>query len=66
MIWAGSDDGNVQVTQDGGENWRKIENFFGIPEHTYVSTLTASGHDENTVYAGFDNHKKRRQNLLVY
>jgi hypothetical protein len=58
LIYVGTDDGLVQVTEDGGKNWRKIESFPGIPEMTYVSCLYASRFDANTVYATFDNHKR--------
>lgn len=58
LIYAGTDDGLIQVTEDGGKNWRKMETFPGIPEMTYVSCLYASQHDANTVYATFDNHKR--------
>jgi hypothetical protein len=58
LIYAGTDDGLVQVTEDGGKNWKKIESFPDIPEMTYVSCLYASQHDANTVYATFDNHKR--------
>ena len=58
LIYAGTDDGLIQVTENGGESWRKIESFPGIPEMTYVSCLYASLHDANTVYATFDNHKR--------
>lgn len=58
LIYAGTDDGLVQVTEDGGKNWKKIESFPGIPENTYVSCLYASRFDANTVYATFDNHKR--------
>ena len=57
LIYAGTDDGLIQVTANGGESWTKHETFSGIPDKTYVSRLTASSHDENTVYAAFDNHK---------
>lgn len=57
LIYAGTDDGVIQVTEDGGMSWRKIEKFPGVPETTYVSRLLASQHDINTVYASFDNHK---------
>ena len=57
LIYVGTDDGLVQVTEDGGKNWRKISDFPDIPELSYVSCLTASLHDPNTVYATFDNHK---------
>jgi len=58
LIYAGTDDGLVQVTEDGGTSWRKIESFPGVPEMTYVSYLYASRFDANTVYATFDNHKR--------
>ena len=57
LIYVGTDDGLIQVTSDGGANWTKYEKFAGVPEMTYVSRLAASNHDENTVYAAFDNHK---------
>jgi len=58
LIYAGTDDGLIQVTEDGGKNWRKIESFPGVPEMTYVSYLYASRFDANSVYASFDNHKR--------
>jgi photosystem II stability/assembly factor-like uncharacterized protein len=57
VLYAGTDDGLIQVTEDGGANWRKIERVGTVPEFTYVSALQASAHDANTVYAAFDNHK---------
>ncbi len=57
LIYIGTDDGLIQVTEDGGQNWRKLETFPGVPGMTYVSRLTASAHDANTVYAAFENHK---------
>ena len=57
LLYVGTDDGLVQVSEDGGASWRKVERFPGVPEMTYVSRLTASQHAEGTVYAAFDNHK---------
>jgi photosystem II stability/assembly factor-like uncharacterized protein len=57
LIYVGTDDGLIQTTSDGGRNWTKYDKFPGVPEMTYVSRLAASSHDENTVYAAFDNHK---------
>ena len=57
LIYVGTDDGLIQVTNDGGQNWTKYEKFPGVPDMTYVSRLAASSHDENTVYAAFENHK---------
>ncbi len=57
LIYVGTDDGLVQVTGDGGKNWRKIDKIAGVPDMTYVSCLLASQFDAGTVYAAFDNHK---------
>lgn len=57
LIYVGTDDGLVHVTSDAGENWRKIDAFPGIPYRAYVSALTASRHDADTVFAAFDHHK---------
>ncbi|MFU8844279.1 MAG: WD40/YVTN/BNR-like repeat-containing protein [Bacteroidales bacterium] len=58
LIYVGTDDGVIQVTENGGGSWRKIESFPGIPEFTYVSDIVASKFDENIVFAAFDNHKR--------
>lgn len=57
LLYAGTDDGLVQVSEDGGKNWRKEARFPGVPERTYVSRIVPSRHDAQTVYAAFDNHK---------
>jgi photosystem II stability/assembly factor-like uncharacterized protein len=57
LIYAGTDDGLIQVTSDGGGSWTKHEKFPGVPEMTYVSRLAGSNHDAGTVYAAFENHK---------
>lgn len=57
LIYVGTDDGLVQVTEDAGGTWRKVSAFPGVPANSYVSDLFASEHDENTVYASFVNYK---------
>jgi photosystem II stability/assembly factor-like uncharacterized protein len=57
VLYAGTDDGLVHVTSDGGATWTQIESFPGVPLRTYVSRLEASWHDPDGVYAAFDNHK---------
>ncbi|HEX6200128.1 MAG TPA: glycosyl hydrolase, partial [Thermoanaerobaculia bacterium] len=57
LLYVGTDDGLVQVSEDGGGSWREVGTFPGVPERTYVSRLEASRHDPDTVYAAFDNHK---------
>ncbi len=59
LIYVGTDDGLIQVTNDGGGSWTKYESFSGVPDKTYVSRLAASNFDANTLYAAFDNHKNK-------
>jgi photosystem II stability/assembly factor-like uncharacterized protein len=58
LIYVGTDDGLIQVTEDAGASWRRIDRVPGVPEQTYVSDLEASLFDADTAYATFDNHKK--------
>ncbi len=58
LIYVGTDDGLIQVTEDGGANWRAVDQVPGVPTMTYVSRLEASVHDANTVYATFNNKKQ--------
>lgn len=57
LLYVGTDDGLIQVSEDGGQNWTKISSFSGVPQNTYVNAVIASLHDENTVFAVFNNHK---------
>jgi len=57
MLYAGTDDGLIWITEDDGENWTKYDNFPGVPEMTFVNYITPSMHDESTVYACFDGRK---------
>ncbi len=59
LIYAGTDDGIIQVTEDGGENWIKIElgSIRGVPSTAFVNDVRADLFDANTVYAALDNHK---------
>jgi photosystem II stability/assembly factor-like uncharacterized protein len=57
LLAVGTDDGLIQVSDNGGGAWRRIERFPGVPERTYVSRVLFSPHDDNTLYAAFDNHK---------
>jgi photosystem II stability/assembly factor-like uncharacterized protein len=66
LIYAGTDDGQISVTDDGGESWFKINRFPGVPEYTYVYDLIASKHDENVVFAAFNNHKSGDFTPYVY
>lgn len=57
LLYAGTDDGLVQATQDSGKIWRRIDSFPGVPLGTYVGRILASKHSPDRVYALFDNHK---------
>ena len=59
LIYAGTDDGFIQVTEDGGENWRKIEvgNLPGVPATAFINDIKTDLFDANTVYIALDNHK---------
>ncbi len=59
LIYIGTDDGIIQVTEDGGENWRKIVvTELGLAERTFINDIKADLHDPNTVYVVLDNHKE--------
>jgi photosystem II stability/assembly factor-like uncharacterized protein len=57
LIYVGTDDGLLQITEDGGKNWRKVDSIPGVAEMSYVSRIVASNHDTNTVYVAFENHQ---------
>ena len=58
LLYTGMDDGRVQITGDGGLEWRAVDTVPGVPPRTYVADLHASRHRENTVFAVFNNHKE--------
>ncbi|WP_020568509.1 VPS10 domain-containing protein [Neolewinella persica] len=60
LIWAGTDDGILQVTTDGGGNWKKImvNSLPGVPERAFVNDIKVDMYDEKTVYVCLDNHKE--------
>jgi photosystem II stability/assembly factor-like uncharacterized protein len=57
LIYAGTDDGLIQMTEDGGKAWRKIDRVAGVPDYFFVNKIMASKHDKDTVYAAVDSHK---------
>jgi photosystem II stability/assembly factor-like uncharacterized protein len=57
LLVVGTDDGLIQVTEDGGAHWQKLDTFPGVPDSTYVSRVAASRFDDKVIYATFDNHK---------
>ncbi len=67
VIWAGTDDGNVQVTRDGGKRWTNVvKNISGLPAGTWVSTIEASHFDPAVAYATFDGHATGDMKTHVY
>ena len=59
LIWVGTDDGNLQVTIDGGTTWTNVTanvTLSGIAKGAWVSSIQPSQFDKNTVYATFENH----------
>ena len=57
ILYAGTDDGLIHVTTDGGKNWTKIDNIPGVPQQTYVNMIIASGHNKNVAYVAFNHHR---------
>ena len=58
VLYAGTDDGLIQVSRDGGVIWTKIESFKGAPDGCYVSDVEPSQHKASVVFACLDNHKQ--------
>ncbi len=58
LIYVGTDDGVISVTEDGGATWRSSTDLGPAPEQTLVEDMIASLHDADRVYAVFDNHKR--------
>ena len=56
QLWIGTDDGDIHVSENGGQAWRRITGFPGVPDTTQVAHVTPSRHEPNTVFAAFDNH----------
>lgn len=67
IVWVGTDDGNVQVTQDGGGSWTNVRaNFEGVPDGTWVSHVEASPHEEGTAHVTFDGHRAGDMTPYIY
>ncbi len=57
LLYAGTDDGLVQISEDGGANWRRVDSLPGVPDNFFVNDIKADLHDANTVYVVVDDHK---------
>jgi photosystem II stability/assembly factor-like uncharacterized protein len=67
VIWAGTDDGNLQVTRDGGDTWTNVKaNVPGVPADAWVSRVEASQFREGTCYVTFDNHRYDDFKTYIY
>jgi photosystem II stability/assembly factor-like uncharacterized protein len=64
LLYTGSDDGQVHVSRDGGENWRNIT--FGLPEKMWVSSLRASAHEKGRAYLALNGYRWDDFNAYVY
>ena len=67
LIWVGTDDGNVQVTMNGGQSWTNVRpNIKGVPECTWVSRVEASHFEQGRAYVTFDGHRFDDNTAYVY
>jgi photosystem II stability/assembly factor-like uncharacterized protein len=58
VLWAGTDDGNVQVTRDGGKSWTNVAaNLPGVPKNLWIARVQASNHDAARAYVAVDGHR---------
>jgi photosystem II stability/assembly factor-like uncharacterized protein len=67
VVWAGTDDGNLQITRDGGKTWTNVVgNIKGLPKSAWVSYIDAGHFEEGTAYATFDLHTFGDMRPYVY
>lgn len=67
VIWVGTDDGNLQLTTNGGKTWTNlIKNVKGVPANTWIPQIHASPHNANEAYVVFDNHRRNDWAPYVY
>ncbi|MBK8787581.1 MAG: glycosyl hydrolase [Chitinophagaceae bacterium] len=65
-IYVGTDDGLIQITNDGGKTWTKVDGIAGVPERTYVNQVICSQHDRNVAYVTFNHHRYGDFHPYVY
>jgi hypothetical protein len=67
VIWVGTDDGNLQITTDGGKTWKNVvENVKGVPRGTWIPQIYASRFSEGEAFVVFDNHRKNDWTPYLY
>ncbi|OQX75751.1 MAG: hypothetical protein B6D61_09795, partial [Bacteroidetes bacterium 4484_249] len=67
VVWVGTDDGNLQISKDGGKNWSNVvDNISDLPPNTWVSCVTSSLYDVATSYVTFDGHRTGDMTSYLY
>ena len=67
VLWVGTDDGNLQVTRDGGKTWKNVVSKVpGVPKGTYVSRVAASKTAEGAAFATFDGHRGDDYGVYIF
>ena len=67
IIWVGTDDGNVQITLDGGKTWTKLNNNIpGLPPFAFISSIDADNFNKNAAYITVDAHRNGDLNPYIY
>jgi len=67
VLWVGTDDGNVQMSRDGGKTWTNVvSHLLNAPKGGYVSRIEPSYKDAGTAYVTFDNHRSADYGIYIY
>jgi photosystem II stability/assembly factor-like uncharacterized protein len=67
VLWVGTDDGNLQVTRDGGKTWTNVAGKVpGVPKGTYVTRVVASKYHEGNAFVTFDGHRNDDYNVYIF
>jgi photosystem II stability/assembly factor-like uncharacterized protein len=67
VLWVGTDDGNLQVSRDGGKTWKNVaDRVPGVPKGTYVSRVVASKFAEGAAYVAFDGHRSNDFHVYLF
>ena len=67
VLWVGTDDGNVQVSRDGGKTWKNVVGKVpGVPTGTYVTRVVASKYGEGKAFVTFDGHRSDDYNVYIF
>ncbi|MGH9730677.1 MAG: hypothetical protein ACRD4A_03180, partial [Candidatus Acidiferrales bacterium] len=67
VLWVGTDDGNLQVSRDGGQSWKNVvDRVPGVPKGTYVTRVVASKEGDGTAYVTFDGHRSNDFHVYLF